>query len=343
MNKDEQQEQAHAMAWTDKTTGKMYNISFDHTKLLYLVSFYGNASKNPAQPETWLRQMQLDVLIYEAIVAKKVDFDYAPLSRLYAYSIDGKVLFKRLYMNISQEGTAAIQDLVSLGFLNTIKLLSEDQLPTTAYQLSYKGSEILLSLPTLIRLEVEEFVMGQLTFKHKPHPKNDLKYVLPDEYGFLIVTINGYEERSSITETEGVSYVTSPFLPRFQRVGEEPLTDNASRAWEAADGLVQLKDELSELIVLSQVHFLVVEWVPVGANRFSSLLSRMGAGTGLAGGAFSPDPDPPPHAAAVASRAPCAAVRYLESAPGDCVNFEAELLPPDSERAAGVKQVERPY
>ena len=331
------------MAWTDKTTGKMYNISFDHTKLLYLVSFYGNASKNPAQPETWLRQMQLDVLIYEAIVAKKVDFDYAPLSRMYAYSIDGKVLFKRLYMNISQEGTAAIQDLVSLGFLNTIKLLSEDQLPTTAYQLSYKGSEILLSLPTLIRLEVEEFVMGQLTFKHKPHPKNDLKYVLPDEYGFLIVTINGYEERSSITETEGVSYVTSPFLPRFQRVGEEPLTDNASRAWEAADGLVQLKDELSELIDLSQVHFLVVEWVPVGANRFSSLLSRMGAGTGLAGGAFSPDPDPPPHAAAVAARAPRAAVRYLESAPGDCVNFEAELLPPDSERAAGVKQVERPY
>ena len=322
------------MVWIDKSTAKVYNISFEHTKVLYIVSFYGNASKNPAQPETWLRQIQLDVLIYEAIVAKKLDFDYAPVSRMYAYSVQGKVLFKRRYMNISQEGTSAVQDLVSLGFLNTIKLLSEDELPTTAYQVSYRGSELLINLPTLIRLEVEEFVMGQLSLKRKPHPKNDLKYVLPDEDGFLLVTVNGYEERSGVTDTEGVSYVVTPYLPRFLRVGEEPMTDNAPRAWESADGQVQLKDELSEVIVLSQVNVLVVEWVPIGANQFCFLLSRTGHGNGFTNSIFTAQVDVPPHEQVVISPEECTSVRYLEAKPMDCLNIEAAL--PEVE---GLKQI----
>ena len=323
------------MVWTDKATGKVYNISFEHTKVLYLVSFYGNASKNPAQEETWLRQLQLDVLIYEAIVAKKLDFDYAPVSRMYGYTVQGKVLFKRRYMNISQEGISAVQDLVSLGFLNTLKLLSEDELPTTAYQVSYRGSELLLSLPTLIRLEIEEFVMGQLSLKRKPHPKNDLKYVLPDEDGFLLVTLNSYEERSGVTDTERVSYVTSPFLPRFQRIGEEPMTDNAPRAWEAADGQVELKDELSEVVVLSQVHLLVVEWVPMGANHFTFLLARMGHDSGYAGGIFGSELDAPPYEQVVMSPPHCTAVRFLEARPMDCVNVEAELPQVDVVKQVG--------
>ena len=94
--------EANVMVWVERGTGTEYKLSFEHAKLLYIISFYGNASKNPEQPETWLRRMQLDVLMYEAIVAGKLDYDYAPSSRVYSYVSEGQNLYNRRYLNISQ-------------------------------------------------------------------------------------------------------------------------------------------------------------------------------------------------------------------------------------------------
>ena len=46
--------------------------------------------------DRWIRKQALSVLIYEGIVAKVFDYDYAPCSSL----IDNR----RVWINISQEG-----------------------------------------------------------------------------------------------------------------------------------------------------------------------------------------------------------------------------------------------
>lgn len=52
-----------------QSDGKEYKLSFEHVKLLYLISHFGRASKSEEQPETWLRELPLNVLIYGKLLA----------------------------------------------------------------------------------------------------------------------------------------------------------------------------------------------------------------------------------------------------------------------------------
>ena len=81
---------------------------------------------------------------------------------------------------------------------------------------------------------------------------------------FQLYTEGGYERESEITETEDVSYVSSPWLPECLRDRasvrcRENMTDNAGRAHESAAGESDIKDELSETITLSNLSLLVGE------------------------------------------------------------------------------------
>ena len=74
-----------------------------------------------------------------------------------------------------------------------------------------------------------------------------------------VYTAGGYTRMSDVTETEDVSYVSSPYLPECLRGDEKPMTDNSNRAHESAAGESDLKDELSEAITLSNVVAMVGE------------------------------------------------------------------------------------
>ena len=330
--------EANTMVWFDKLDGKEYRVSFEHAKLLYLVSHYARSSKSDEQPETWVRELPLDVLMYEGICANKLDFDYAPVSKQYLYADDnGELKVKRCYLNISQEARSAIDDLIEQDFVKSLKVPNDDNMTTSAFQASLKGLELLQALPPILRLEVDDFLYIRQGYKDRVHPKKDLINVLTDDEGFLLVTENGSEIRSSVSQVEDVSYVTSPFLPWTYRSGETPCTDNSNRAWESGVGISQVKREMSEAIVLSQVNILIQEWIPTAANEFCSLLDRFGVRTRNAGGRFTPMVDRRPNDQILETKQGLTRVELLDYNSSQCVNFEGEIQFAEDE---GVKQVE---
>ena len=73
------------------TTG----LTMNQNRLLYMISLYTHKAETEEEKEGWIRKPALMVLIYNAIVKKVLDYDYAPASEL----IEGR----RKYFNISQE------------------------------------------------------------------------------------------------------------------------------------------------------------------------------------------------------------------------------------------------
>ena len=240
--------------------------SEEHCKVLYLVSLYAGAARTPEQREGWVRETPLLVLIFEGITAGALDFDYAPASVLLSH--DG--LSKRRWLNVSQEGKAAVDDMREAGLVNGLKLSTEDFQPVTALQVSKKGLALLLAIPPALKATVDSFTFPPVA---SGLPRERLSVELRDST-FVLFTPGGFFKESAVTETEDVSYVSSPYLPPAARAIERPgappmraMSCNKHRAAESALGGDTIADELSEAIVLSNVHCLVGEWVPFGSNQ----------------------------------------------------------------------------
>lgn len=75
-------------------------LTTNQIRLLYLISLYTHPASGSDGKESWVRQQAMMVLIYEAIVAEVLDYDYAPASAI--------VENRRKYFNISQEGRSEI-------------------------------------------------------------------------------------------------------------------------------------------------------------------------------------------------------------------------------------------
>ncbi|KAJ1489544.1 hypothetical protein T484DRAFT_1937083 [Baffinella frigidus] len=308
----------------------------NHAKLLYMINKYAQPAKTAEEEESWVRNVPLIVLIYEGIVAGVLDFDYAPQSVL--ISQDGTS--KRSFMNVTQEGKSAIDDLREKKLINGLKLSTEDFQPVTAYQISSLGIEFLRQVPNKVKLDVDNYIHGP-----KPFHEKLLQVALRRAPGeddvieqhFYLTAEGGYERRSTITEVEDVSYVSSPFLPLSVRKSEKPTTSNAHRAGEAATGESNIKDELSEAIHLAHVSLLVGEWIPFGSNQIVALNERLGAMDRCQGGLFTSKIDNDPTGTQFKVPPGLTEVNILDYDLIGCINFEAEINYPEDE---GIVQVE---
>jgi len=250
--------------------------SYDHARLLYLVSLYAKSARTPDENEGWIRQVPLLVMMYEAICAQALDFDYAPASMLVSHLGASR----RIWLNITQEGKAAIDDLRERAMINGLKLSTEDFQPVTAYQVSEKGMSFLDIIPQDLKDAVDAFTSlnGQLVTCNFDGEEFHLK----TEDGTMVKT-------STMTETEDVSYVSSPFLPSCLRAKtgkSRAFTSNAHRAHESSTGASNIQDELSEAVILGEVHGMVGEWIPFGSNQIVALNERLGALDRCQGGLF---------------------------------------------------------
>ena len=117
--------------------------TFEHAKLLYLIYKYARCSETASEKEGWIRQLSLLVLMFEGITSGTMDYDYAPASTLVTHN--GRS--KRVWLNITQEGKAAIDDLREKHLINGLKLSTEDFQPVTAYQVSHKGRAFISLIP----------------------------------------------------------------------------------------------------------------------------------------------------------------------------------------------------
>ena len=311
--------------------------SVDHAKLLYMLSKYATAARTPEEEEGWVREIPFLVLAYEGIVAGALDFDYAPLSRL--VSQHGKS--RRVWLNVSQEGKTALDDLRERGLVNGLKLSTEDFQPVTAFQTSLKGMEMIKQMGPDLLAEVDAFTHLDVQGKSASSidPQNLLLVSFSAEQGkFELITKEGLHKYSGVSETEDVSYVSSPYLPSSLRSGGKPFTSNEDRRHESASGADTIQDDLSEMVTLKNVYALVVEWIPFGANQIVGLNDRLGSLDRCQGGFFTNMVDQDPTSTNFdMSAGSNTMVKILDYDFVKYINFEAEIDYPAEE---GVIQIE---
>lgn len=104
--------------------------SRNHLRLLYLLSKFAMYPSMTDDEESWLRNLPLLVLVYEAIVSGILDYDYSPVCTNIVKSGQSR----RIWMNISQDAKAAIDDLREHSLVKALKTCSEDFQPSTAFQ-----------------------------------------------------------------------------------------------------------------------------------------------------------------------------------------------------------------
>ena len=259
-----------------------------------------------------MRKLSLMVLIYEGIVSGVFDYDYAPSSEL--------IELRRVHLNISQEGRDALDVLVEAKLVNALRVSTKDHQCTVCYQASLAGLALLAKkLTEEDRLAVDDciFVDGQLLMV----AWTDSKFSLKND------TI---EKPSTILDLEDVSYVSSPYLPKcLRRPGGPQMTSNASRANESVWATSALKDDLEEVITISNIALLVGEWIPFGPNQLVQLNGKLGSADRVQGGYLTTNVEADDVVAMLEVPAGLTRVQILDHDQTRFVNLEAEVFFPE--------------
>ncbi|TMW62516.1 hypothetical protein Poli38472_005134 [Pythium oligandrum] len=297
-------------------------LTESQNRLLYLISLYSKPAVRAADKEEWIRKPALLVLLYEAIVSKALDYDYAPSSEL--------VENKRKYFNISQEGKSDIDFLREEDLLNGLKLSSKSYQPVTCYQISEKGLEIVSKIAKADKLAVNDMA-------YAPGTLHLLRVEWDGEEYWLVDDESGYRRLSSVTETEDVSYVSSAYIPQCLRFGGRPTLSNAHRAHECGVSDSSIRDQLDEIITLNSVSLIVSEYIPFGSNQVVQLNCNLGSTERVQGGFFTAIVDDDSAGTKISVDPGLTSINILDYTMTNHVNFEADIHFPE---APGVVQVE---
>ena len=136
---------------------------------------------------------------------------------------------------------------------------------------------------------------------------------------------SGYSRKSTITETEDVSYVSSAYIPQCLRYGGRPTLSNAHRAHESGVNVSANLDELDEVITLNSVSIIVAEYIPFGANQIVQLNNKMGSTERCQGGFISPAIDTESTGTQIEMSPELTSVDILDYTLTNHINFEAQI------------------
>jgi hypothetical protein len=335
-------------------------LSEDHVKLLYLISHYAQCAESLNVKETWIRKTSLLVLIYEGVVAKVFDFDYAPSIRLVGQ--------KYIWLNVSQEGMSTLDDLIETGFVNTLKLSARECASLTAYQVSLRGLGLIRNSTLLDDVEkmkkpVEDLVFDSVSNSPIFVGWNDdelcFDLYIKQEGGRLVL------RKSSATDCEDVSYISSPYLPSclfggqlaesehallrrsslMSRMKKEdpssPKTPGIFHKTNSLDKIVSgvdnIRDELEELVHLKNPKVLMGEWIPFGENQILALNDKLGSAERVQGGLLTAIVDDEPESMIFECKPGLTSVRIVDFDLFNFIAFQAEIHFPED---AGILQLE---
>lgn len=291
-------------------------------RLLYLISLYTHAQESN-EKESWIRKPALMVLIYEAIISQLFEYSYGPASEL----INGN----RVFFNKSQQGLSDVDYLREELYINSLKMATKSYVPITCYQVSPKGLEAIAALKKADREPVHEFVYAPGT--------RELLYIVWEENAFWLKTKNtGYKRRSSVTDIEEVSFVSSAYIPQCLRHGGRPTLSNAHRAHESGIGNQNtIHKESDEIITLNSVSIIVAEYIPLGANQIVQMNGNLGCTERVQGGYFSSEIDNDTTSTKLEIQPGLTSVDILDYSLTKHINFEADVHLPNDK---GIVQVE---
>lgn len=288
----------------------LQGLTENQNRLLYMLSLYSHkATPGTDEKDEWIRKPALVVLIYEGIVAGVLDFDYAPAS--------AAIENRRIWMNVSQEGKSDVEFLREEELINGLQMGSKSFQPITCYQISEKGKELIKRISRKEKEAVHEFVYARGT--------RELLSVHWDGRHYFLVSASGYSRKSTITDTEDVSYVSSAYIPQCLRYGGRPTLSNAHRAHESSSSSDTIKDELDEVITLNSVSVIVAEYIPFGANQIVQLNNNVGSTERCQGGFISPAVDDHAADTQIEMSPELTSVDILDYTLTNHINFEAEI------------------
>lgn len=275
-----------------------------------MISLYTRrATPGTDEKDQWIRKPALTVLTYEGIVAGVLDFDYAPQSAL--------IENRRIWMNVSQEGKSDVEFLREEELINGLQMSSRSFQPITCYQISDKGKELVKRISRKEKEAVHEFVYARGT--------RELLTVEWDGRNYYLISSSGYRRKSTITETEDVSYVSSAYIPQCLRYGGRPTLSNAHRAHESGASMGENLDDLDEVITLNSVSIIVAEYIPFGANQIVQLNNNVGSTERCQGGFISPAMDANSTSTQIEMSPELTSVDILDYTLTNHINFEAEI------------------
>ena len=288
-------------------------------RLLHLLSRYSQPAAGPGEREQWVRRTPLLVLVYEAVTAGVLQYDYAPCS----VAIEGT----RAFMNISQEGLSDLDALLEAGLVSALRVPTREHDVTTCYQIAHSGLALLSSgaLDKASIAAVDNVVtwggaLLQVVWEHGTQGNSDGRFVLRNAVG---------AKDSTVMDCEDVSYVASPYMPACLRPPgahrAAPLASNAHRVADAAQATHAVRVDLDSAVALSGLVVLVGEWVPMGPNALVELAAKLGTGERVRGGYFAAGATEDDVTAPAVAPAEMAKVDVLEAASARFVNAQAEL------------------
>ena len=222
-------------------------------------------------------------------------------------------------MNISQEGQSDVELLREEQLISALLVSSKSYKPVVLYQVSDKGQELLKSLT---RKEKETIN----AFAHKPDSRELLK-ISWDGESYWLESSSGYKRRSTTTDTEDVSYVSSAYIPQCLRYGGRPTMSNAHRAHESGQGgIANIRDnDLDEIITLNSVSMIVAEYIPFGSNQIVQLNNNVGSSERVQGGYISNVIDGDSSRTSLELSPQLTLVEVLDYTQTNHINFEAEI------------------
>jgi len=316
---DEEEEVSDDESQDEEDTG----LTDNQNRLLYMLDLYTHKVSGAEEKSEWIRKPSLIVMIYEGIVAGGgiLDYDYAPSSEC--------IENRRIYLNVSQEGKSDVEFLREEELLNGLQVSSKSFRPITCYQISDKGKELVKRIPRKEKEAVHEFVYAKGT--------RELLNVRWDGIDYYLESSSGYSRKSTITDCEDVSYVSSAYIPQCLRYGGRPTLSNAHRAHESGANTDSLRDELDEVITLNSVSIIVAEYIPFGANQIVQLNNNLGSTERCQGGFISPFVDDGTNGSSIEMSPELTSVDILDYTLTNHINFEADINFAEEE---GVIQVE---
>jgi WD repeat-containing protein 35 len=232
-------------------------------------------------------------------------------------------------LNISQEGKSDVEFLREEELLAGLQKPTRSYKPVTCYQITKKGVGVVKKISRKDKEIVHELVYMR--------GSRELLAAEWDGNDYWLESNSGYRRKSTITDTEDVSYVSSAYVPQCLRYGGRPTLSNAHRAHESAVNTNQIRDNLDEVITLNSVSIIVAEYIPFGANQIVQLNNNVGSTERCQGGFISPDVDDAEGGTSMTDDHDLTAVDILDYTLTHHINFEAEIR---FHEEGGVVQVE---
>ena len=233
-----------------------------------------------------------------------------------------------MYLNVTQEGKDDLDDLVEGKLVKGLRLSTKEHQSVTACQISPSGLQLIgKRLPDEERQLVDDLCLID----------GKLLQVVWEDSKFLLRTTT-FTRESTITDAEDVSYVVSPYLPQsLRRVGGKVMSSNAHRASESASKESTIRDDLDEVITISNVTILIGEWIPFGANQVVELNMKLGSNERCQGGYFTAQVDDDSTNTQCEVPTGLTSVSILDHDMTRFTNIEAQVYYPEDD---GVVQVE---